>query len=219
MKYLNEAGNEYMITEVQYFISDLEIHYQDGSEYSIEQDMGIHYIDSDIPETATWEIDEEIPAGVIDSISFTFGLDEATNITGLFPDAPESNMIWPDQLGGGYHYMKLNGKWLTVNNETRMFNFHLGIGQLYDDNGQVTEFVQNYFRANTYLAIYSSFIASIEADQMNHLSVNMNIDSWFATPNTWDFDQVGGMIMQNQEAQQAAKENGFDVFAIGPYVP
>jgi hypothetical protein len=219
MKYTNLAGNEYLITEVQYFISNLKIHYQDGEVAEIEQDGGIHYIDSDIPKSWVWEIRQNIPAGVIDSISFTFGLDEATNITGLFPDAPESNMIWPDQLGGGYHYMKLNGKWLNTNNEISMFNFHLGIGQLYDNNGQVTEFVQNYFRANCYLALYSSFIAMIEADQVNHLSINMNIASWFESPNTWDFNLMGGMMMQNQEAQQAAKENGFDVFSIGPYVP
>jgi hypothetical protein len=217
MKYTNEAGNEYLITEVQYFISNLTIHYRGGDTYSVTQDDGIHYVDSDIPETHSWEILEDIPAGTIDSISFTFGLDEETNQSGLFTDPPESNMFWPDELGGGYHYMKLNGKWLNTNAMIEPFNFHLGIGQTYDTTGQVTGFVQNYFRVNCYLAIYSSFIAQVRANEMNHLGINMNIESWFKTPHTWDFNQWGGMIMQNQEAMKTACENGFDVFGIGPY--
>ena len=219
MKYTNEAGNEYMITEVQYFISNLTIHYQGGTVYVVSQDSGIHYIDSDLPETHTWEIPEEVPAGRIDSITFTFGLDEGTNQSGLFSDPPESNMFWPEELGGGYHYMKLNGKYLTDDSEVNPFNFHLGIGQTYDTNGLVTGYVQNYFGVSCYLAIYSSFIAMIEPGEMNYLAVNMNIESWFKTPHTWDFNYWGGMMMQNQEALGTACENGFDVFAIGPYEP
>jgi hypothetical protein len=219
MKYTNAAGNEYFITEVQYFISKLKIHYNDGIVHEISQDEGIHYVDTDIPGTKEWAITQDVPAGFIDSITFIFGMDEADNVSGRFTDPPESNMFWPEELGGGYHYMKLNGKWLTTNSDLWPFNFHLGIGQLYDQQGEVTGFVQNYFTATCYLAIYSSFLAEIKPDQVNHFSINMNIESWFATPNLWDFDDMGGMMMQNQQAQQAARENGFDVFNIGPYVP
>jgi hypothetical protein len=218
MKYTNEAGNEYLITEVQFFISNLKIHYQDGLTYSVAQDEGIHYVDSDIPETHTWEILEEVPVGTIDSISFTFGMNEDDNISGRFADPPESYLFWPDELGGGYHYMKLNGKWLTTNSDISPFNFHLGIGQTYDTTGQVTGFIHNHFRVNCFLAIYSSYIAMVEADKMNHLAIGMDITSWFTTPHTWDFDNMGGMMMQNQEAQEMAAENGFDVFFIAPNV-
>jgi hypothetical protein len=98
------------------------------------------------------------------------------------------------------------------------FNYHLGIGQIYDTTGQVTEFVQNYFRVNCYMAIYSSFIAQVRGGESNHLAIRMDINSWFKTPNGWDFNDFGMMMMQNQAAQQAAKENGFDVFGIGPYL-
>jgi hypothetical protein len=218
MKYINEAGNEYLVSEVQYFISNIRLYYIDGLVYSVLQDEGIHYIDSDIPGTRTWEILENVPAGRIDSISFTFGLDEADNISGRFTDPPESNMFWPDELGGGYHYMKLNGKWLTPNSDISPFNFHLGIGQTYDTTGQVTGFIHNHFRVNCFLAIYSSYVAILEADRMNHLAIGMDISSWFATPHTWDFNDMGGMMMQNQEAQEMAAENGFDVFFIAPGV-
>ena len=216
VKYENEAGNEYMVTEVQYFISNLKLCYQDGQSYEIKDSQGIHYIDTDIPETKEWMITDDVPSGRIDSIVFTFGLDEETNKSGLFPNPPESNMFWPEELGGGYHYMKLNGKWMNVNAELNPFNFHLGIGQTYDTLGNVTGFVQNYFKVNVYLAVYSSFVMIIDPGQTLDIGIDMNIDSWFKTPHTWDFQTMGGMMMQNQAAQEMASENGFDVFAVGP---
>jgi len=216
VKYENEAGNQYMITEVQYFISNLKLYYQDGHSYEIKDSQGIHYRDTDIPETKEWTITDDVPSGVIDSIVFTFGLDQETNKSGLFQNPPESNMFWPEELGGGYHYMKLNGKWLSINSELSPLNFHLGIGQTYDTLGNVTGYVQNYFKVNLYLAVYSSFIMKINPGQITDLGFLMNIDSWFKTPYTWDFQTMGGMMMQNQAAQEMARENGFDVFAIGP---
>jgi hypothetical protein len=56
----------------------------------------------------------------------------------------------------------------------------------------------------------------INPGQITDLGFLMNIDSWFKTPHTWDFQTMGGMMMQNQAAQEMARENGFDVFAIGP---
>ena len=216
VSYVNEAGNQYMITEVQYFISNLALYFEDGTKYEIKDSQGIHYVDSDIPETKYWVITDDIPSGYVDSVVFTFGLDEETNVSGLFPNPPESNMFWPDELGGGYHYMKMNGKWLNVNAEIIPFNFHLGIGQTYDTTGQVTGFVQNYFKVSVYLPVYSSFIIKVNPGETTHLRINMNVNSWFTTPQTWDFDQMPAMMMQNQEAMKTACENGFDVFSAGP---
>lgn len=216
VKYTNTAGNEYMITEIQYFISNVKLCYQDGATYEIKDDNGIHYRDTDIPETKNWMISDEVPAGTLDSIVFTFGLDEETNVNGLFPNQPESNMFWPDALGGGYHYMKLNGKWIDVNSFLSPFHFHLGIGQTYDTLGNITGFVQNSFKVTVYMQVWSSYVPVITAGETTNLSLVMDIDSWFQTPNTWDFDQWGGMMMQNQDAMHAACENGFDVFTIKP---
>lgn len=216
VRYENEAGNEYMITEIQYFISNLMIYYEDGTKYEIKDSDGIHYVDSDIPETKYWEIADDVPSGYVDSVVFTFGLDEATNVSGLFVNPPESNMFWPEELGGGYHYMKMNGKWLDVNGQINMFNYHLGIGQTYDTSGQVTGFVQNYFKFSVYLPVYSSFIIKVNPNETTHLEINMNVNSWFTTPYTWDLDYMPAMMMQNQEAMKTACDNGYDVFSVGP---
>jgi hypothetical protein len=215
LKYVNEAGNHYLVSEVQYFISKFTLYFDNGGSYTVKDDMGIHYTDTDIPETKYWDIPDEIPSGHVDSIVFVFGLDEADNKSNIFPNPPESNMFWPDQLGGGYHYMKLNGKYLDNSGELAPFNFHLGIGQIYDTTGHVTGFVQNYFKVSFPLVKMSSLFVDVKPDRTTNLILTMNIDSWFNTPNTWDFNTMGIMMMQDQEAMHAACENGRDVFTLG----
>jgi hypothetical protein len=216
LKYLNEAGNHYMISEVQYFISRFTLYFRNGESYTVKDNMGIHYIDSDIPETKIWNIPDDIPSDYVDSIEFIFGLDEADNQSNIFPDPPESNMFWPDELGGGYHYMKLNGKFQDTTGILAPFGFHLGIGQTYDTAGNVTGFIQNYFKVSIPLLLYSSFRIEVKPGQTTYLIFMMNIENWFETPNTWDFNYMGGMMMQNQSLLNAACENGRDAFLIGP---
>ena len=214
LKYVNAAGNQLLFSEIQYFISDVTLHFHDGSKYIINAWKDIHYVDSDIPSTRTWEVFDSIPAGQCDLLSFTFGIDEEKNQSFIFVNPPESLMFWPDILGGGYHYMKLNGKWLAVAQQLNPFNFHLGIGQIYDGDGNITGFVQNYF---TVALDVHSF--NVVKNQTTVIQIIMHVDSWFDTPNIWDFDHWGGDIMQNQAAMAVGCENGRDVFSLELMVP
>jgi hypothetical protein len=212
--YVNEAGNQLMFNEIQYFISDVTLHYHDGSSYLINKWKDIHYVDSDISSTMTWDVYDSIPAGNIDSISFTFGINEEKNQSFIYVNPPESLMFWPDILGGGYHYMKLNGKWLNEQQQLSPFDFHLGIGQIYNNQGQITGFIQNYFTVGLTLPVYSSYILQIKPGETSAIAIVMNLESWFEGPNTWDFNEWGGDIMQNQAAMQIGCENGHDVFSL-----
>ncbi|MBR2772987.1 MAG: hypothetical protein IKD78_13445 [Bacteroidales bacterium] len=197
--YCNEAGNEFLITEIQWFISKMELQDERGEWISSEQK--IFYIDTDIPESQTLQI-ASIPVGRYKALRFVFGLDEEDNRTGLFTDPPESEMFWPDFLGGGYHYMKLNGKYLNAEGHLAPLAIHLGIGQ----NEDCTEFYQNYFIVELPIDF------TIKENTVNQFDLTMVIDNWFRNPNLYDFNTFGSAIMQNQAAQQALKENGKDVF-------
>lgn len=214
MKYVNAAGNHYMITEVQYFISDVTLYKSDGTMQMIDDWKDIHYVDHDIPSTMTWEVYDAITAGYYDSLSFIFGISEAKNHSLMYTDPPESLMFWPEYLGGGYHYMKLNGKWLDPDNRMIPFDFHMGIGQTYDNEGKITGFIQNYFRVHLPA---SSF--KIETGKTTHIALNMNIESWFTTPHDYNHNDWGGAIMQIQEAMLLARENGHDVFTMAVAIP
>ena len=198
--YHNEAGNTFMITEIQWFISKMELQNDQGERIALDK---IFYIDTNIPESQTLRTDS-IPVGKYKTLRFTFGLNEDDNQTGLFTDPPESEMFWPDVLGGGYHYMKLNGRFVSTEGELAPLAIHLGIGQ----NADHTKFYQNYFTVELPL----DFTVTENAE--NQFDLYMVVDNWFRNPNLYDFNVYGSAIMQNQAAQQVLKENGKDVFKI-----
>ena len=212
MKYVNAAGNPYSIYDLQYFISDVTLHKSDGTKKIISDWKDIDYVDIHIPSTLTWDVYDSIPVGTYDSISFTFGISGAKNKSFMFVNYPEVNMMWPDLLGGGYHYMMINGKWQDSISQIENFNFHLGIGQLYKSNAtncvdSIYAFVQNYFNVTLPNSTFS-----ITEGTTRHVEIIMNVDSWFKTPHIYNHNYWGQNIMQNQSALQIVKENGYDVF-------
>ena len=214
MKYVNAAGNPYGINQVMYFISDVTLHKSDGTTRLIQDWTDIHYVDIDLPETLTWNVYDDIATGAYDSVSFIFGITKEKNQSFRFVNPPEVNMMWPDILGGGYHYMMINGSWKDDANVIKSFAFHLGIGQLYKSNvievDSIYAFVQNYFNVKL---PNSSF--TVEENKTRNIEIIMNVDSWFKTPHLYDHNYWGGAIMQKQPAMQMVKENGFDVFKTG----
>jgi hypothetical protein len=216
LMYVNDAGNKYLVNEIQYFISDVTLHYDNGSTYLIDAWKDIHYVDTDLENTHTWNVFDNIPLGTVKKISFTFGISEAKNHSLMFTDPPESLMFWPEYLGGGYHYMKLNGKWETPEGVMHPFDFHLGIGQIYDNQGNITGFIQNYFTVQLEEPGFSLF--TVDPDYVTNIQFIMNIENWFRDPNTYNHNEWGGDIMQKQEAMILGCENGHDVFSIGAII-
>jgi hypothetical protein len=211
--YINAAGNDYLITEVKYFISDITFYRNDGSKKVIGDWKDIFYVDENIPETKTIRFFDKIPAGTYDSITIIFGISEQKNKSYMFVNPPEVDMFWPEVLGGGYHYMMINGKWKDTTGVNQPFNFHLGIGQLYHGNttnvDSIYAFVQNYFMVH----LPGSGFTMNDQDTLT-FNLSMNIEKWFENPHIFDFNYWGGAIMQNQPAMQRVKENGWDVFSI-----
>lgn len=210
--YTNSAGNPYLINEIQYFISDVRLYSNNGNEKIIDDWKDIHYIDTDINSTLSWEVYDAIEPGQYDSISFTFGISAEKNMSFMFVNAPEKDMFWPEFLGGGYHYMKLNGKWLPENAsfQTIPFDFHLGIGQVYYNYpDSITGYVHNNFDVSLPASNFS-----VEKGATREIKITMDVANWFAEPHVYDHDVYGGYIMQNQDAMLMVKENGFNVFSF-----
>ncbi|MFH1119603.1 MAG: MbnP family protein [Bacteroidota bacterium] len=213
MNYTNTAGNVYEISEVMYFISDLKLYLNNGSVITPEGWDDIHYVDPAQPETLEWLAANDIPVGTYDSLTFTFGLSAEKNQPFIFVNPPEVNMAWPEVLGGGYHYMMINGWWIDLQGIRKPFNFHLGIGQIYANNSgdpdDITGFIHNDFIVNPGGGSFTS-----TAGNNLTCTLTMNIESWFDTPVVYDHNQFGGAIMQNQVAMHTASLNGRDVFSI-----
>lgn len=209
LAYTNQKGTRFMIDQIQYFITDVTLHNSSGGKIIISKNGFWHYVDKDIPSTLTWAVDDAIPAGTYDSISLTFGFSKEKNKTGLFVNPPECNMSWPEYLGGGYHYMKMNLKYLDSTNYLQNFGFHLGIGQLYAPDSTITGFVHNNFNVTLPGSAFT-----LNDNQTKEISLVMNIDEWFKNPHDFDFTKYGMGIMQNENGMKEACDNGHDVFKI-----
>ena len=212
LMYVNDAGNPYLVNEIQYFISDVRLYSGPGKVKLIDDWKAIHYVDTDIPHTRSWEVYDPIEPGHYDSVSFTFGISAERNMSFMYVNPPEKDMFWPEFLGGGYHYMKLNGKWLPEGQaiQTTPFDFHLGIGQVYYSYpDSITGFIHNNFDVSLPGSAFD-----IAEGEKKTLKITMQVDKWFIDPHTYDHDIYGGYIMQNQEAMQKVKENGYNVFLL-----
>ncbi|MBR4134952.1 MAG: hypothetical protein IKU03_00865 [Bacteroidales bacterium] len=210
-RYVNAAGNHFSVTEVQYFISKVVLTHEDGTQYALQTDDGIHYVDVDIPSTLSWQLKEDrVPVGKYARLDFVFGLAPEYNVSHFFVNPPENSMSWPEALGGGYHHMKLNGRWFCPETSPSPvpFAMHLGTGQIYED-GQIAGFVDNAFTVSIPL---NDVVLS--AEDLNILDLNMDILQWFQNPYVFDFAQDGTAIMQNQEAIGKLVANGKTVFTV-----
>ena len=209
IQYINAAGNPYSVSEIQYFISDVFLYKENGDKILLDAWDDIHYVDTDIPETSSYNIEGAVEPGNYIGLGFTFGINEIKNQSMLFVNPPESFMFWPEYLGGGFHYLKLNGKWLDQDGNTKVYNFHLGIGQEYNEEGEIIGFIQNYFEIEFNINTFT-----VEAGQSIRAEILMDVNKWFTSPHDFDFNVWGGDIMQNQEAMNIGCENGFDVFSV-----
>lgn len=211
--YSNAAENPYQVNEVKYFVSKLYFITTDNKLVKVEQDAGLHYVDLNYPATTSWSI-KNIEEGEYQAVQFVFGLDEEDNQSNRFPNAPECNFFWPQHLGGGYHYMQINGKWQPPAGNLKNFNFHTGIGQLYYSNVLAIDSIYAY--VHNYIALTVPVSFTINKDKTSNLELRMNLDQWFKDPYVYDFNYFGSSIMQNQNAQSVIKANGRDVFQINP---
>jgi len=192
--FTNAAGNNYSVVTLKYFISDIVFHRIDGVDVKIDDE---HYIDAKNSTTLSYKPYTEVPYGTYTAISFVFGLDTVKNISGRFPNLPESNMAWPASMGGGYHYMKMEGKY-DSSGVIKNYNVHTGATMGMPHHINITLSDQSFVSEGNDLTI----------------SLNMDINKWFDTPTIYDFNIFGAAIMGNMTAQMALKQNGANVFSV-----
>lgn len=190
VKYTNKAGNNYGVSTLEYFVSDIQL--SDGNN-SLSFN-GAFYIDA--KQGAEFKSSTTLPAGTYTKIKFTYGLTEELNQSGTFSNPPENLMEWPEPMGGGYHYMKLEGKFDSAS-VTKNYQAHTG--RLMN----TPHFVEFEFD-NQQVIIDGSDVT---------INIIMDINKWWEDPNILDLNNVSG-IMGNEEMQNALEENASNVFSV-----
>lgn len=198
--FTNENGEMLSIERLRYLISDIRFS-KEGQE-DIVIDMH-NLVDVTNNNNLSFSPETKIPKGAY-NISFTFGFNNEDNLQNYL-DLNTASFNVPDMLGGGYHYMQFDGKFINSNNTEQGFNYHAI--RAVDNPGMNPTFPQDtFFQVNLGPAI-------IAADAT--IEIKMNIAEWFKSPNLWDLNQLNQMLMPNSAAQIMISENGASVFSLG----
>ena len=190
MIYTNTASQNYSVQTLRYLLSDITLHSANGTNILLDE---VHFVTISDPSTFNLDI-QDLNSANYTAISFTMGLDSLKNITdnylneSFFP-----SFSWPEFLGGGYHYMQLEGKF---NTDTTFYNTHTG-----GTNGLDFSFTKN-------------FPITLNIENANTtVTINMEINNWYSNPNTITLTTDG--IMENANKQALLQANGIvDVFTV-----
>ena len=196
---INAAYNPYGVRRVLYVISDITLYFSNNSPILLEEFI---FVNSEDLETLFHEIDDlpELCSG----ISFRLGFSTEDNIDNAYLNSSNQfhdNMVWPNSFGqssslinqpGGYHYMKLEGKYLNGYEEEVFYNNHTG-----PTNGE------------DYSVLYSQF----NFTPSESILIKMHINNFYNNP-IYDMNNFGGAIMENSNAQIILSENAYDVFTV-----
>lgn len=202
LPYTTAMGQSFNVSKVQYLVSDITFNKADGSSFTIEE---YHYVDLTDQSSLEFSPTTKIPEGTYSSISFTFGFDGDDNVDGQYTDLNTVGWNWPTMLGGGYHFMRLEGNYIDSLADTSEFKTHMGTAR--DMSSGTAVFEENHLN----VVLPNS---AVTVDNNITLDLTMNIEKWYTTPNDWDFNTWNAPIMPIYDAQKALNANGADVFEV-----
>lgn len=201
LKFTNQNGETLSIERLRYLISDIQLTTFNGETLNIN---GYNLVDVTNNVDLLYSPNMFVPNGDYSNISFVFGFTNQDNIDGVYQDLNSALWDVPDMLGGGYHYMQLDGKFVNSSNIEQGYNYHAV--RAVDNIGTSPTFPQDTFiKVN---------LGNISITENAIITIEMNIAEWFKNPNTWDLNQFNQSLMGNSTAQIKMFENGQNVFSL-----
>ncbi|MDH5400386.1 MAG: hypothetical protein OEX02_19685 [Cyclobacteriaceae bacterium] len=203
LAYTNAAGNTFSVEKLQYIISNIELVKANGDILLIDD---YHFIDIADQASLSFSPDTTLSKGDYKGIRLTFGLNEDQNTSGVYPELNALSWSWPDMLGGGYHFMKLEGKFEDNQGGISPFTTHMGTAR------EITA-TDTLFHANHVELILPEKAFTVGG--ATAIELIMDLGRWYDTPRTWNLDTLAVMIMPNYMAQKTLHENAHNVLSVG----
>lgn len=200
IRYTNANGDLLSITKLRYLIS--KISFQKDNEEIFVLD-GYNLVDVTNNTNLSFTPTTTIPIGTYNNVTFTFGFNNEDNTDGAYTDLNSVSWNVPAMIGGGYHYMQLEGKFIDQTSTETGYAYHAI--RAVDNSGATPVFQDTFFNVN---------LGEVTISQDTTLNIAMNIAEWFKTPNTWDLNTLNNMLMPNFNAQVMMFENGQNVFSL-----
>ena len=201
IQYTNANGEEMSIEKLRYLISNVTFHKSNGETIVID---GYNLIDVTNDSDLVYAPDIDIPTGSYENVSFTFGFNNDDNYNNNYPDLNSASWNVPDMMGGGYHYMQLEGKFINDADVETGYAYH-AIRAVNMANAPDLLFQDTFFSVD---------LGSVNISNNVTFNINMNIAEWFKNPNQWNLNILNNMLMPNFNAQVMMYENGQNAFSL-----
>lgn len=190
LMYENKAGESYSVTKLNYYLSGICFYKNRQLVFTVDT---IAYIDA---RTGRYSFRiADIPAFTYDSVSYFIGVPLPYNEHGKLTSTYENvAMEWPDMMGGGYHFLKLEGHWKDTGSISG-YAIHLGTNACLVKGGHK---ISGHTRQGV----------------ENVIGLSMDINEWLEAPHTYSFKSDGVYTMGDAILMQRISENGRDVIKV-----
>ena len=199
LKFTNENEQTLNIERLRYVISEITLIHESGVT-TILDDYNLVDLTNDIGLSFTTS--ESILPGDYVSVSFRFGFSNNLNIDGAYPNLNTALFNVPGLLGGGYHFMQLDGMYIDNNNQETAYNYHV-INAF--DGSNPNDTVDTSFSVN---------IGGLTIGSNTNINMKMDVSEWFKNPNMWDLNEFDTNLMGNYDVQLLMNQNGSSVFDL-----
>jgi hypothetical protein len=201
LEFTNAFGNELSIERLRYLISKIKLTKNTGEVITMDE---YALVDLENENSLRFSTNQSTNMGTYSDISFVFGFTNEDNTDGTYTDLNSATWNVPAMLGGGYHYMQLDGKYRNSSNIESGYNYHTI--RAVDNPGTNPTFPQNTF--------FEVHLGEITLNETTEINVAMDISQWFKDPNLWDLNEYDQMLMPNSTAQILMFQNGQNVFNL-----
>jgi hypothetical protein len=187
--YTSLAGYSLSVTDVKYYLSRVEIEDTEGTRHRMLDYM---LVNARKEETQSGQLPQNLKAK---ALHFIIGFNKEDNRHEYLENTIDNfNMIWPTEMGGGYHFLKFEGRYVSTEAKQQGFALHLG------ENGY---------------EVYVELPLSFDFTKEKHsLSLNMDVKNWLQNPIKYDFEKDGNYSMGIAENMLKLTKNGNDVLSI-----
>ena len=201
INFTNAFGNELSIERLRYLISKIKLTKNTGEVITIDE---YNLVDLEDANSLNFSTNQTVAVGSYSDISFVFGFTNEDNTDGTYADLNSATWNVPVMLGGGYHYMQMDGKYINSSNVESGYNYHAI--RAVDNPGSNPTFPQDTF--------FEVSLGEITLTGTTEITIAMNIAQWFKQPNTWNLNEYNQMLMPNSTAQILMYQNGQNVFNL-----
>lgn len=136
--YTNSSGEDFTISRLNYFISNIKLTLDDGKTYTVPQDSSYFRILESDPKSQIVTL-KNLPEGNYTSIEYMIGVDSLRSVSGIEKrggaldpggDPEGDGMYWA--WSSGYIFLKMEGSSSKASSANGKFYYHIGFFGGYD---------------------------------------------------------------------------------------